>query len=69
MMVPMIVPGLTDRRLKNGWTGDVFALLGDGKKERVARVYGATIEEMRRRKHAIANALRDDRWHERKNEK
>lgn len=58
----IILPGINDRwRGKRDGSkrhvGQVLSFDG-GKKEVVAEVYGASLEEMRRRKHAIYECLR-----------
>ena len=47
---------LQDTRQRNGYCAQVLCLTG-GRFERVAIVYGATLEAMRERKHAIVDML------------
>lgn len=58
-----ILPSITDkwRNKRNGqwrYVGQVWLFNGSGKKIVIAEVYGDTLEEMRKRKHAVADALK-----------
>ena len=53
----IIVPSIWDKKLKKGWLGYVYKLDSNGK-EVLARVYGKTLKEMRVRKHAISETLK-----------
>ncbi len=55
--MPTILPSINDRKLKGRYRGEVY-LFGDGERKTIAVVYGATLEEMRARKHATSDALR-----------
>lgn len=56
----LYLPGLNDVCLKNDWRGEIFALKR-GCWERVAYVYGRTLEEMRERKHFLVECLENSK--------
>ena len=50
------LPGIKDKILNGKFRGEVN-LINGGKCERVAYVYGQTLEEMRQRKHTVCFAF------------
>lgn len=52
-----ILGGLWDRKVKNGWRGEVLAFHGR-KCTRLAFVYGMTLDEMHKSKRCLTSALR-----------
>jgi len=53
--MPSVLPGIKDRKTAEGYMGEV--LYYNPEPERIAWVFGDTLEELRDRKHIVTSAL------------